>query len=367
MENLFEKVRNLLEEGKSRVEIANLLDCQKSVVNYYANPRNWEKFKSKQQTQTKRLNFEETILKVLDQATSASNICDLIGIHHTNVNIQRVLKFLEEKGINPKWKEIQSNRKPQGFWTKETIFTENSTYQRSRLKDKLIEFKIKENKCEICGNTHWLEQPIPLQIHHINGINNDNRVENLQILCPNCHALTDNYCGKNINIESIQTDNNETKIEHEPKQTIDFEESFLKEKLYSAEFKNFDDLAKELGISRKTLQKICRKKGLPGSKTEMGLISKQKLQPVVCKHCGKIFRPARADANYCSIACFRKANNQPEEGTIIPKDILLLESLKHKSMLSLAKTFGFKDIRYQCKNHKLPTSIQELQQLAKQL
>ena len=40
MENLFEKVRNLLEEGKSRVEIANLLDCQKSVVNYYANPRN---------------------------------------------------------------------------------------------------------------------------------------------------------------------------------------------------------------------------------------------------------------------------------------------------------------------------------------
>lgn len=102
MENLFEKVRNLLEEGKSRVEIANLLDCQKSVVNYYANPRNWEKFKSKQQTQTKRLNFEETILKVLDQATSASNICDLIGIHHTNVNIQRVLKFLEEKGINPK-------------------------------------------------------------------------------------------------------------------------------------------------------------------------------------------------------------------------------------------------------------------------
>lgn len=40
MENLFEKVRNLLEEGKSRVEIANLLDCQKSVVNYYANPKN---------------------------------------------------------------------------------------------------------------------------------------------------------------------------------------------------------------------------------------------------------------------------------------------------------------------------------------
>lgn len=365
MENLFEKVRNLLEEGKSRVEIANLLDCQKSVVNYYANPRNWEKFKSKQQTQTKRLNFEENILKVLDQATSVSNICDLIGIHHTNVNIQRVLKFLEEKGINPKWKEIQSNRKPQGFWTKETIFTENSTYQRSRLKDKLIEFKIKENKCEICGNTHWLEQPIPLQIHHINGINNDNRIENLQILCPNCHALTDNYCGKNINIESIQTDNNKTKIEHEPRQTIDFEESFLKEKLYSTEFKNFDDLAKELGIGRKTLQKICRKKGLPGSKTEMGLISKQKLQPIVCKYCGKTFHPSRIEAKYCSITCFRKDNDQPEESILITREQILKEVVNHVSMSSLSKAFGYKDLRHVCRKNNLPTSINELKQLTK--
>lgn len=37
-----------------------------------------------------------------------------------------------------------------------------------------------------------------METHHINGINTDNRIENLQLLCPNCHAITDNYCGKNI-------------------------------------------------------------------------------------------------------------------------------------------------------------------------
>lgn len=43
----------------------------------------------------------------------------------------------------------------------------------------------------------WLVKPIKLELHHINGINTDNRLENLQLLCPNCHAYTDNYRGRN--------------------------------------------------------------------------------------------------------------------------------------------------------------------------
>ena len=66
------------------------------------------------------------------------------------------------------------------------------------LKGKLIKAGIKEERCEKCGNTMWLGQKIPLHLHHKNGKHKDNHIENLQILCPNCHAMTDNYAGKNI-------------------------------------------------------------------------------------------------------------------------------------------------------------------------
>lgn len=66
------------------------------------------------------------------------------------------------------------------------------------LKWRLIEEGVKEWKCEKCGNTEWLGNPIPLELHHKNGDRSDNELENLELVCPNCHALTDTYRGKNI-------------------------------------------------------------------------------------------------------------------------------------------------------------------------
>ena len=77
------------------------------------------------------------------------------------------------------------------------ILKEGIEYQSFKLKKRLIEAQIKEKKCECCGNIVWLNKPIPLELHHIDGNHKNNKLENLQLLCPNCHALTENYRGKN--------------------------------------------------------------------------------------------------------------------------------------------------------------------------
>lgn len=73
------------------------------------------------------------------------------------------------------------------------ILTKDSSYNRTKLKKRLVESGIKEYKCECCGISNWLGKPIVLQLHHLNGIHNDNRLSNLQLLCPNCHTQTGNF------------------------------------------------------------------------------------------------------------------------------------------------------------------------------
>ena len=93
----------------------------------------------------------------------------------------------------------------------EQILIKDSEYNRTKLKERLIREGIKEYKCECCGISEWNGKPISLQLHHINGIHNDNRLSNLQLLCPNCHAYTDNYRGKNKGM-SAQEETSEVEV-----------------------------------------------------------------------------------------------------------------------------------------------------------
>lgn len=89
-----------------------------------------------------------------------------------------------------------SNRKQMSF--EEYVNRKDATIETNKMRIKLLREGLKEAKCERCGNTTWEGQVIPLELHHKDGNKNNNSLENLQLLCPNCHALTPTYRGKNI-------------------------------------------------------------------------------------------------------------------------------------------------------------------------
>jgi len=67
---------------------------------------------------------------------------------------------------------------------------------RGHVKRRLIRLGLKEDRCESCGISEWQGQPLSLALHHLNGDGDDNRLENLQPLCPNCHSQTTNFAGR---------------------------------------------------------------------------------------------------------------------------------------------------------------------------
>ena len=79
----------------------------------------------------------------------------------------------------------------------EEVLVEHSTYKRESLKMRLYREGLKERRCELCGQSEeWRGRRMSLIIDHINGIGDDNRLENLRIVCPNCAATLDTHCGR---------------------------------------------------------------------------------------------------------------------------------------------------------------------------
>lgn len=113
-------------------------------------------------------------------------------------NPKTVNSVLKKLGI-----EYAGNQSGKGYTKEKTKWTlfqylENSTdIQSNKVRAKLLEEGYKKYQCESCGLETWLGKQIPLELHHKDGNRNNNTLENFELLCPNCHAFTDSYRGKN--------------------------------------------------------------------------------------------------------------------------------------------------------------------------
>lgn len=139
--------------------------------------------------------------KIVSQSNSICDILVYFGFSRNSGSMSNVVKqriIAEELDISHFRKSGGQGGKPK--YSLDEILVENSQYTNiNRLKKRLLKEGLLEYKCAKCGNDGtWLGNPLSLQLEHKNGIHNDHRIENLEFLCPNCHAQTDTYGGKNI-------------------------------------------------------------------------------------------------------------------------------------------------------------------------
>lgn len=115
-----------------------------------------------------------------------------------NCNPKTINSVLER--LNFKYDGNQSGKGYSKSKTKLTLIEYLNTsedIQSNKVRIKLLEEGYKEYKCENCGLKTWLNNPIPLELHHKDGNRYNNQIDNFQLLCPNCHAFTKSYRGKN--------------------------------------------------------------------------------------------------------------------------------------------------------------------------
>lgn len=96
------------------------------------------------------------------------------------------------------WARGRSNPSGRKARPLDELLVRGSAYRNTtRLRDRLINEGVLDARCEECGLHEWNGRPAPLQLDHIDGDRRNNLLENLRLLCPNCHAQTDTYCGRN--------------------------------------------------------------------------------------------------------------------------------------------------------------------------
>lgn len=149
----------------------------------------------------KRSYTKDTFIEAWNTSLSIAECARKLNLAKYGSTYETLKKTANELGLN---KDHMSGK----GWNTKKIRTNNgtpltelmvkdSTYSRGSLKRRILSENILAYKCVICGISDWLGNNLTLHLDHINGVNNDHRLENLRFLCPNCHSQTNTYTGRN--------------------------------------------------------------------------------------------------------------------------------------------------------------------------
>lgn len=269
---------------------------------------------------------QEQFIQAVKESRNCSEVCRKLGIVGRGGNLRTVKRNIYLLNLDTSHFTGQAWNKGLTFMEHPSIsskdikdmLVENSLCGSYFLKNRLLKEGLKEHVCECCKNSEWMGKPIPLQLHHINGNHTDNRIENLQLLCPNCHALTDNYCSKN------RSKNDVIYIRRRTSTTLPLNsyssESTIKEK-----------------VTEKRICPVCGNEFVIKGKKQKG-------------------------QKYCSYECSHMAAIKTKEPLTI--DLIVSAFKDYKSFLGMSKYFGISDkaIAKHCKRLGIPHTRKELEE-----
>jgi len=146
---------------------------------------------------------KELLSNAVLESTTVSEVIRKLGLKSaggTHYHIANKIKLYEIDTSHFTGKRSNLGKSSVNKHTKESFLEslkKDNPQNGSRLLKRLKEFGIKEHCCEKCNNKSWMDEDIPLEVDHIDGDHHNNEITNLRVLCPNCHAQTENYCRKN--------------------------------------------------------------------------------------------------------------------------------------------------------------------------
>jgi hypothetical protein len=143
---------------------------------------------------------EEQLREAIAQSISYSDALRRLGMRTAGGNHRTLQKYVRLWSISVEHFDPDAARVRalgRGPVPLEDVLVEHSTFTRGHLKQRLFAAGLKDRRCELCGQGEiWRGRTMSLILDHVNGVADDNRIENLQIVCPNCAATLDTHCGK---------------------------------------------------------------------------------------------------------------------------------------------------------------------------